>query len=494
MREQMGSAALRVVLIASEMGPWAKTGGLADVMESLPPALRHLGIDLRLILPGYRQMLQAGIPAGSVHTGLHAWLGPQRLAFSVHRMRTETGIPIDLIEREDMFDRPNLYADSQGDYYDNAERFIFFCRALTVWLQTWDIVPHIVHCNDWHTGLVPVLLQSIPAFRSSATLFTIHNLGYPGLFDADKFALTGLDPNHHYRPDGLEFFGRWSMLKAGMFYSRAVSTVSPTYAREIQQPEYGRGFDGVLAARSASVFGILNGVDYGKWSPEKDPHIAANYSRKDLSGKSACKADLIRRCGLAADLHKQPVIGIVSRLDTQKGIDLILPILDQLMDDLHLGLIILGTGDKNLENRLAEASGSSRKRLAFIPQFDEVLSRQILAGADMLLVPSRYEPCGLTQLYAMQYATIPVVRATGGLNDTVVDVDADPANGWGFTFGRADPQDCLSAIERAAALYRRSPGEWQRIQQRGMAMDFSWDRSALAYQRLYRSLISDSTT
>ncbi len=490
----MGNPALRAVLIASEMAPWAKTGGLADVMESLPPALRRLGIDLRLILPGYRQMLQAGIPTESVQTGFHAWLGPQHLSFAVHRMRTETGMPIDLIVREDMFDRPNLYADPQGDYYDNAERFIFFCRALAVWLQTWDLPPHVVHCNDWHTGLVPVLLQSIPAFRYSATLFTIHNLGYPGLFDADKFALTGLDPNRHYRPDGLEFYGLWSMLKAGMFYSRAVSTVSPTYAREIQQPENGRGFDGVLAARSASVFGILNGVDYGKWSPERDPHLAANYSSEALSGKTVCKTDLIRRCGLAADLHDQPVVGIVSRLDTQKGIDLILPILHRLMDELHLGLIILGTGDKNLENRLAEASGSSRQRLTFIPKFDEVLSRQILAGADMLLVPSRYEPCGLTQLYAMQYGTIPVVRATGGLNDTVRDVDADPGNGWGFTFGHADPQECLSAIERAAAVYRRSPGDWQRLQQRAMAMDFSWDRSALQYQRLYRSLINDNTT
>lgn len=490
----MGSFPLRVVLIASEMAPWAKTGGLADVMESLPPALRRLDIDLRLILPGYRRMLQAGIPAESIQTGLHAWLGSQRLAFSVHRFRTETGVPVDLIVREDMFDRPNLYADHQGDYYDNAERFIFFCRAVVARLQAWEFSPHIVHCNDWHTGLIPVLLQSIPAFHYSATLFTIHNLGYPGLFDADKFALTGLDPNRHYRPDGLEFFDRWSMLKAGMFYSRAVSTVSPTYAREIQQPEYGRGFDGVLAARSASVYGILNGVDYGKWSPERDPRIAANYGHETLSGKTVCKADLIRRCGLSADLREQPVVGIVSRLDAQKGIDLILPILDRLIRQLDLGVVILGTGDRTLENQLTQASGAYRQRLAFIPEFDEVLSRRILAGADMLLVPSRYEPCGLTQLYALKYGTIPIVRATGGLKDTVVDVDADPEAGSGFTFDHADPHQCLSAVDRAVSVYRQNPERWHSLQTRSMSMDFSWDRSALQYQKLYRSLISDSTT
>jgi len=490
----VASSVLRVVLVASEMAPWAKTGGLADVMESLPPALRRLGIDLRLILPGYRQMLKAGIPTESIQTGFHVWLGPQRLAFAVQRIRTETGIPIDLIVREDMFDRPNLYADSQGDYYDNAERFVFFCKALAVWLQTWDIVPHIVHCNDWHTGLIPVLLQSIPAFQSSATLFTIHNLGYPGLFDADKFALTGLDPNRHYRPDGLEFFGRWSMLKAGMFYSRAVSTVSPTYAREIQQQEYGRGFDGVLAARSRSVVGILNGVDYAKWSPERDPHIAANYSRETLSGKTACKADLIHRCGLAADLQEQPIVGIVSRLDTQKGVDLILPILHRLVRQLGLGVVILGTGDKTLENQLTQASDTYRRRFAFIPKFDDVLSRQILAGADILLVPSRYEPCGLTQMYALKYGALPIVRATGGLNDTVVDADAEHETGYGFKFDHADPQQCLSAIDRAASVYRQSPERWKSLQHRAMSMDFSWERSALEYQRLYRSLINNNTT
>ena len=349
----------------------------------------------------------------------------------------------------------------------------------------------IVHCNDWHTGLIPVYMQLEPAFRRFKTLFTVHNLGYSGLFSSDKFALTGLDASH-YQPNGLEFYGKWSMLKAGLVYSRAVSTVSPTYAREIQTPEYGKGLDGVLRNRRASVFGLLNGVNYQLWSPETDAFIPARYTPDDLSGKRICKAALIRACQLDESLMERPVIGIVSRLDIQKGIDLIIPILSELIESLKVGLVILGTGDETLQQRLQRAGEPYGGKFAFIQRFDEELARRILAGADMLLIPSRYEPCGLTQLYAMKYGTIPVVRATGGLNDTVSEVNERTGEGTGFTFKHADSTDCLTAIQKAVGVYRM-PLIWRRIQSNGMSMDFSWEKAARNYLSLYQELMMDST-
>jgi starch synthase len=359
-------------------------------------------------------------------------------------------------------------------------------------MQAWDFTPHIVHCNDWHTGLIPVYMQLDPAFRRFKTLFTVHNLGYSGLFSSDKFALTGLDASH-YQPDGLEFYGKWSMLKAGLVYSRAVSTVSPTYAREIQTPEFGKGLDGVLRNRRASLSGVLNGVDYQLWSPETDAFIPARFTPDDLSGKRLCKAALIQTCQLEESLMEQPVIGIVSRLDIQKGIDLIIPILSELMNYLKAGLIILGTGDETMQQRLQLAAEPYGGKFALIQRFDEELARGILAGADMLLVPSRYEPCGLTQLYAMKYGTIPVVRATGGLNDTVSEVNECTGEGTGFTFKHADSADCLAAIQKAVGVYRK-PLIWRRIQSNAMSMDFSWEKAARNYLSLYRELMRGSAS
>ncbi len=482
---------LRVVFIASEAAPFAKTGGLADVAGSLPNALRRLNVDIRVVLPGYRQVFEHSLRQEPVWTNLNTWLGSQRLTFQVRKLPIENVAPIYVIDREDMFDRPHLYGNDDGDYYDNAERFIFFCRAVVSLMHAWDFTPHVVHCNDWHTGLIPVYMQLEPAFRQFKTLFTLHNIGYSGLFPSDKFALTGLDLSH-YQPNGLEFYGQWSMLKAGLVYSRAVSTVSPTYAREIQTPEYGKGLDGVLRNRRASVFGLLNGVNYQMWNPETDTFIPARYTPDDLSGKRICKAALIQACQLDGSLMERPVIGIVSRLDVQKGIDLIIPILSELIESLKVGLVILGTGDGMMQQRLQRASESYRGKFAFIQRFDDEFARRILAGADMLLIPSRYEPCGLTQLYAMKYGTIPVVRATGGLNDTVSEVNEHTGEGTGFTFKHVDSTDCLTAIQKAVGVYRM-PLTWRRIQTNGMSMDFSWEKAAQNYLSLYRELMRDST-
>jgi len=463
---------------------------LADVAGSLPDALGRLNVDIRVILPGYRQVFEHGLRHELAFPNLNALLGSQRLTFQVRKLLIENAAPIYVIDREDMFDRPNLYGNSDGDYYDNAERFIFFCRAVAALMHAWDFAPRIIHCNDWHTGLIPAYMQSDPAFRQSKTLFTLHNLGYSGLFSSDKFALTGLDASH-YQPDGLEFYGKWSMLKAGLVYSRAVSTVSPTYACEIQTPEYGKGLDGVLRSRRASVFGLLNGVDYQMWNPETDAFIPARYTPDDLSGKRICKAALIRACKLDESLMERPVIGIVSRLDVQKGIDLIIPILSELIESLKVGVVILGTGDGELQQSLQRAGEPYPGAFAFIQRFDEDLARMILAGADMLLVPSRYEPCGLTQLYAMKYGTIPVVRATGGLNDTVSEVNERTGEGTGFTFKRADTADFLAAVQKAVGVYLMPPA-WRRIQSNCMSMDFSWEKAAQGYLSLYRELMMDS--
>ena len=487
----MNNTALRVVFITAEAAPFAKTGGLADVAGSLPNALRQLNVDIRMVMPGYRQVFEHGLRHELVFPNLKAWLGSQRLIFQVRKLSVENVAPIYIIDREDMFDRPHLYGDYAGDYYDNAERFIFFCRAVVSLMHAWDFTPQIVHCNDWHTGLIPAYLQSEPAFHRIKTLFTVHNLGYSGLFSSDKFALTGLDSSH-YQPDGLEFFGKWSMLKAGLVYSRAVSTVSPTYAREIQTPEYGKGLDGVFRNRQASVFGLLNGVNYQQWSPETDASLPARYTPDDLSGKRICKGALIRACQLDGSLMERPVIGIVSRLDIQKGIDLIIPILRELIESLNAGLVILGTGDAILQQRLQQSGEPYAGVFAFIQRFDEKMSRQILAGADMLLVPSRYEPCGLTQLYGMKYGTIPVVRATGGLNDTVSEADERSGKGTGFTFKHTEPADCLTAIQKAVRVYRMPP-IWRRIQSNCMSMDFSWESAARNYLSLYRQLAMEST-
>ncbi|MFH0725791.1 MAG: glycogen synthase GlgA [Pseudomonadota bacterium] len=477
--------------MASEAAPFAKTGGLADVAGSLPAALRRLNVDIRVVLPGYRQVFEHGLRHESLFPNLSTWLGAQRLTFQVRKLSIEDAASIYVIDREDMFDRPHLYGNADGDYYDTAERFIFFCRAVVSLMQAWEFAPHVVHCNDWHTGLIPVYMQLDPAFHRFKTLFTVHNLGYSGLFSSDKFALTGLDASH-YQPNGLEFYGKWSMLKAGLVYSRAVSTVSPTYAREIQTPEYGKGLDGVLRNRRASLFGLLNGVDYQLWSPETDAIIPARFTADDLSGKRICKAALIQTCQLDESLMEHPLIGIVSRLDIQKGIDLILPILGELMDSLKAGLVILGTGDETMQQRLQLAAESYGGKFALIQRFDEALARGILAGADMLLIPSRYEPCGLTQLYAMKYGTIPVVRATGGLNDTVFEGNERTGEGTGFTFKLADSRDCLTAIQKAVGVYR-TPPIWRRIQANGMSMDFSWEKAARNYLSLYRELMMDST-
>lgn len=485
------SEPLKVLFLSPEAGPFAKTGGLADAAGALPSALKRLGVDVRVVLPLYRAVKEGGFEMRTLLSGLEVPLGSDLLCADVEETRTEDGIPVYLIRREDMYDRPNLYGDSAGDYYDNLERFSFLCHASLRMAEALSLRPDVIHCHDWQTGLVPALLRG--TYRHSEILghapcvFTIHNVGYQGLFPARKFPVTGLQWREFFHPEGVEFWGNISLLKAGIMFCDAVTTVSPTYAREIQTSEFGMGMEGILLRRQASLHGILNGVDYGRWDPAKDPHLPACYFPGKMRGKAVCKESLIREMGLELTLVDSPLLGMVSRLTTQKGLDLLVEVLDELLR-LEVGVVILGSGERRYEDRLRDAARSHPGRLGLRIGFDEPLAHRVVAGADIMLVPSRYEPCGLIQMYALKYGTVPVVRATGGLEDTIRAYDIRSGEGNGLKFGPNEPEALLAAVRRALALFRY-PQHWRRLVLNGMKADFSWDRSARSYLDLYGSLL-----
>jgi starch synthase len=482
---------MKVLFVSPEAVPFAKTGGLADVAGSLPVALKRLGVEVHLVLPFYRAVREGNFEHHLLLKDLKVRLGNAELTARVWGSSTEEEVPVSLIEREDMYDRPNIYGNSLGDYYDNFERFAVFARAALSTAEMLSIKPDLIHCHDWQTGLVSALLKG--PFRDSTTLgatptvFTIHNLGYQGLFPADKLRLTGLPREEFYRSEGLEYYGNISLLKAGIVYSDAVTTVSPAYAGEIQTPEYGMGMEGILQYRRASLHGILNGVDYQQWDPARDAHISVHYSPRKAAGKHACKESLIQEMNLDPLLSERPLLGMISRLDPQKGLDLLVKILDDILA-LNVGIVVLGSGDERIQGAIQEAAQSHPGRIGLTIGFDEPLAHRIMAAADAFLIPSRYEPCGLTQMYALKYGTVPIVRATGGLDDTIVPFDHKTGEGNGFKFSAYEPTAFLEAIRKAVELFR-DPKAWQRLMANGMKEDFSWDRSARRYMELYRSLI-----
>jgi len=485
---------LKVLFVSPEVIPFAKTGGLADVSGTLPIALKKLGVDVRIVLPFYRMAHNREIVFHTLFQNLEVPLGRDRLKANIVETRTGDRIPVYMIDREDLYDRPNLYGTALGDYYDNLERFAFFSHAALLLSEVISFSPDVIHCHDWQTGLVPALLQG--SYRNNrmlsgtSTVFTVHNLGYQGNFPADKMPLTGLSYEEFFHVEGLEFWGKISLLKAGIVYADAVTTVSPTYAKEIQTREYGMSMEGILSRRRAVLHGILNGVDYSLWDPAKDPHIAENYSPEDMAGKKACKAGLIDEMALDSSLMNRPLGGIISRLDSQKGLDLVIDILDKMLS-LDVGLVVLGSGDEFMQAALQEAARLHKGRIALFLGFDDPLAHRILSGADMLLIPSRYEPCGLTQMYALKYGTVPLVRSTGGLADTVKHFDMKTGRGNGFTFGPYKPRAFLDAIREATGIYDKKHAVWNRIVANGMQEDFSWERSAKNYKKLYKNILKE---
>ncbi len=480
---------MKVAFLASEVIPYAKTGGLADVAGALPKFLAGLGAEVRVFMPLYREVRKKNLTLAPVLKNAVLDLGGTKIPFSVFEHRAGE-VSVLFIDRPDYFDRDQLYGTPAGDYPDNGERFAFFSRAALETMKTTGFRPDVIHGHDWQAALVFAYLKFVyaddPFFARTRSLFTIHNLAYQGLFDKDLLARIGL-PETLFNMNGLEFYGRVNALKAGILFATAVTTVSPRYSREIQTPEFGCGLDGLLRHRADVLHGLLNGVDYHDWDPVTDKLIPANFGPSDLSGKKLCREELVRMFDLDAPADL-PIVGMVTRLAGQKGLDIVCEALDALLA-LGLTFVILGTGDQKIQDFLIEARKRTPGRLGLKIAFDERIAHTIYAGSDVFLIPSRYEPCGLTQMYAMKYGTVPVVRATGGLDDSIGEFDPRTGTGTGFKFVEASPEALVPAAARAAGTFRR-PGEWGALVQNAMAADFSWERSAAAYLALYRKLAS----
>jgi starch synthase len=482
---------LRVLFATPEAVPFAKTGGLADVAGALPKFLQPLGCEVKLVMPYYRMVRTSGFPLQYLREEIEVPLGGEVIRGDIYQGQLTPEIPVYFIGREEYFDREFLYGTPKGDYFDNAERFIFFSRAVLVLAQHLGFSPDILHHHEWQTGLISAYLQSVyrenPFFSQTAVVFTIHNLAYQGLFIKEKLSLTGLPPEM-YNPEGIEFWERINLMKAGIVYGDVINTVSKKYSEEIQTPEFGYGLDGILRKRRQDLYGILNGVDYQDWDPAHDPHLAAPYSVHNMAGKKKCKKDLLKEFGLPASLEKAPLLGVISRLADQKGFDLLAQILEELFQ-LDLGFVLLGTGEKKYHDLFTEVAQKYPKKAGIRIAYDDRLAHKIEAGTDLFLMPSKYEPCGLNQIYSLRYGTIPVVRATGGLDDTITHYDPSTGKGNGFKFKGYDAKELLEQIKRAIALYHQ-PEHWNQVQQNAMTADFSWQRSAEAYLDLYHQALA----
>src|SRR5881394_3365584 len=473
---------MHIAFAASECVPFSKTGGLADVVGALPRALAALGHQVSVYIPRYRQTKLSD--AQTVVRSITVPFDDRYRFASVVSAGDHSGVRFYFVEYPPFFDREALYGTSAGDYPDNAERFALFSRAV---LEASKIlgVPDLFHCHDWQAALVPVLLRTQysedPAFRDAVTVFTIHNMGYQGLFPPEILPLL-MVPWDLFTISKMEYFGNVNFLKGALAYADMITTVSRKYAQEIQTSEFGFGLDGVLKERAQTLTGIVNGVDYDEWNPETDKYIAAHYSAENLSGKQECKADLLATVGINPS-PDSPIVGIVSRFAAQKGFDLIGQIVDRLaLEDVLL--IVLGSGDKLYEEMFLRLARRVPGKVSVRVAYDNAFAHKIEAGADMFLMPSRYEPSGLSQLYSLKYGTVPIVRATGGLDDTIDPWDPRTKKGTGFKFQEYTGEALLRAIHQATQLYR-DQDSWQKLMRNGMAKDFSWKVSAREYVRVY---------
>lgn len=483
---------LKILFAASEAQPLIKTGGLADVAGSLPNALTHFGHDVRLVLPAYPAAVEQAVPLKTVAT--------IKVPGSIEPVQVLEGkigerVTLYLVDAPEMFDRPgNPYVDTNGnDWPDNPQRFALFSRvvaeiALNRAGFAWQ--PDIVHCNDWQTGLVPALLAG--EWGRPATIFTIHNMAYQGVYDRMVFDQLTL-PEELWSYDGLEYHGNFSFLKGGIAFSDWVNTVSPTYAQEILTHEFGYGLEGLLSHRTERLAGVLNGIDYDAWNPADDPAIPQPFDATIFNLKKENKLALQREMGLPED-ENALLLGHIGRLVSQKGADLILDVLPGLMHTDYVQVVILGSGDPDLERQVQIAAERHPEKTAVYIGYDEALSHRIEAGCDCFLMPSRFEPCGLNQLYSLRYGTIPIVHRTGGLADTVVDATSNNllnGSATGFVFDRPDGAALWECLERVTEFRKRPVIWWEKLATTGMKQDFSWDASALHYQDLYREAIDN---
>ena len=481
---------LRVALVSAEVTPFAKTGGLGDVTAALAAYLHRHDHDVRTFLPLYSSLQADGLELRPVPElqGVPLSMGPWPLSFSLWRGELPDGrTPVYFVHCPGLYGRPGIYTQD----WDESIRFAFLTRAALVASQFWQWSPDILHCNDWHTALGPLYLRTIYAwdrlFQRTRTVLTLHNLGYQGMFPAQQLVDLGLaQDNHLFWQEDLQA-GYFNFLKTGLLYADLLTTVSHTYAQEIQTPEQGFGLDPLLRERRGALLGIVNGIDPAEWSPEHDPHIPARYSAADLAGKTICKRELLAEAGLSNEAR--PLVGLVSRLATQKGIDLLYESLPPLLASDEIRFVALGSGDKRYVDFLRWLASTFRGRAAFHEGYSNPLAHRIEAGADVFVMPSRYEPCGLNQMYSLRYGTVPVVRRTGGLADTVAPYDPGHDAGTGFVFEHYTADGLAWALRWAIHVYRTDREAWRRLQQRGMAKDFSWDRQGSIYVDAYRRLL-----
>ncbi len=477
---------MQIAFAASEATPFAKTGGLADVVGALPRELVKLGHEVTVYLPLYARVRKhlKGEPKYAIRSLTIPFRYYNRFAGVIDGGKRD-GVQHYFIECPELFDRQELYGPQGGEYADNAERFGLFCRSV---IEASKIlgVPQIFHVHDWQAALLPVYLRvtysNDPALSGAATILTMHNAAYQGRFPASTTEQL-LFPWEIFTMDKLEMYDKFNFLKGGVVYSDMLTTVSRRYAEEIQTPEFGENLDGILRKRAADLRGILNGVDYALWNPAADHHLAAHYTPGNLAGKQACRADLLHAFGLEHVAKTTPVIGIVSRMVTQKGFDIVAQIAEELAAR-DVAIVALGSGDRYYENIFRDWAFRHAASVGVRFGYDEALAHKIEAGADMFLMPSHYEPCGLNQIYSLKYGTVPVVRATGGLDDTIEEWHPEQATGTGFKFGGYDPRDLLAEIDRAIEAFREKTG-WQHLMRNGMARDYSWAEPAEEYVKVY---------
>jgi len=488
---------VNVLFATTEAVPFCKTGGLGDVCGSLPGELAQLGVRPTLVMPAFRSALESGQPIESTGVRVEVPIGRKTVVGEYLRSTLPgTDVPVYLVEQHGYYNRAGVYGDSGGDFKDNCERFVFFDRAVIEAVDLLGLDTDLVHCHDWQSGLIPTYLRTLYADRPSVgdlpTLFTVHNLAYQGAFWHWDMELTGLGWerfNYHE----VEFYGQLNFMKAALATADKISTVSPRYAEEIQDPPMSCGLEGVLRHRREDLVGVLNGVDYGTWSPTTDPHLASNYSVDNWrEGKAACKRALQAEMGLP-QRDDVPLLANIGRLADQKGFDLISDVMPRLAESLDAQWALLGTGDPYYEGMMQRLAHEHPERVAVRVGFSNELAHRIEAGADMFLMPSRYEPCGLNQMYSLKYGAVPIVRETGGLADTITNAsEATIADGSanGFSFADASAYALSMAIDRAVRAYR-DPSVWERLVETGMRQDWSWGRSARQYVDLYQQTLAE---
>jgi len=469
---------VNILFASSEVFPFAKTGGLADVLGSLPATLSKRGHSCSIILPFYKCVRENFSPT----------LFKKTPSFNLYSLKHNKNVNIYFIEKDEYYRRDYLYGTPDGDYPDNALRFGFFAKSVCASIP---YIAHqdIIHCNDWQTALVPLYIKLFHKndknFTNTKTIFTIHNMAYQGLFEKEDMPALGI-PEELFSMDGIEFYGRLNFMKAGIIYSDAITTVSEGYKRGILTQEFGCGLDGLLKTRKKDIYGIVNGVDYSIWNPATDKFIARRYTKDDLSGKIECKKDLLKEFGIKYD-PERPLIGMITRLAEQKGMDLVA---ESMEDIIRLGVdfVILGFGDQRYNDIFRGLSKKHKSNLGVRIDFDNALSHKIEAGSDMFLMPSRYEPCGLNQLYSMKYATAPIVRAVGGMDDTIENFSPSTKKGNGFKFKDASASALLGAIKEAVSVFK-DKDLWQALLNNGLSCDYSWDSSAEKYEALYKKVL-----